>query len=486
MSFDKLKDKTLLHQQCYINGRWVGAEDGATLPVNNPADGQTIASVPKMGARETETAIQAAKKAFASWRAVTAAERGRILYRWYELMMENRDDLGLIMTLEQGKPLPEAKGEITYAAAFIHWFAEESRRAYGDTIPAAKPGQHIIVIKQPVGVSAAITPWNFPAAMITRKAGAALAAGCTMIVKPAAETPLSALALAELGERAGLPAGALNVITGPAQAIGEILTSSPIVRKLSFTGSTAVGRKLMRQSAEHIQKISLELGGNAPFLVFDDADIDKAVEGAIASKFRNTGQTCVCVNRFLVQEKVHDTFVKKFKPAIENLKVGDGLEAGVDQSALINADAVDKVNEHLNDALGRGAHIVTGGKPHPLGGNYVQPTLITGVTADALLCGEETFGPLAAIIKFKTEEEAIAIANNTPYGLAAYFYSRDIHRVWRVAEALEAGMIGINEGLISNVTAPFGGVKESGLGREGSKYGMDEYMEIKYLCMGSE
>jgi len=387
---------------------------------------------------------------------------------------------------EQGKPLAESRGEIAYAASFILWFAEEARRAYGDTIPAARPGQHIVVIKQPVGVSAAITPWNFPAAMITRKAGAALAAGCSMVVKPAEDTPFSALALAELGQRAGLPEGVLNIITGPPEAIGETLTASPRVRKLSFTGSTEVGRKLMAQCARHIQKISLELGGNAPFIVFDDADLDKAVEGAMASKFRNTGQTCVCVNRFLVQDGVHDAFVEKLKTAIQALKVGDGLEEGVSQSALINRAAVAKVQDHLRDALDKGASVVTGGDPHPLGGNYVTPTLITGVTPDMQLCGEETFGPLAAVMRFKTEAEAVATANDTPYGLASYFYSRDVHRCWRVAEALDAGMVGVNEGMISNAAAPFGGVKESGLGREGSKYGMDEFMEVKYICMGGE
>jgi succinate-semialdehyde dehydrogenase/glutarate-semialdehyde dehydrogenase len=399
--------------------------------------------------------------------------------------MEHQDDLGRLMTLEQGKPLAEAKGEIAYAASFLKWFAEEARRAYGDTIPAPKPGQRIVVIKQPIGVTAAITPWNFPSSMITRKAGAALAAGCTMVVKPASATPYSALALAELAERAGIPAGVFNVITGSAGAISTALTDSPILRKLSFTGSTEVGSKLMAQCAKHIQKVSLELGGNAPFIVFDDANLDKAVEGAMASKFRNTGQTCVCVNRFLVQDSIHDAFVEKLKTAIEAMKVGDGLEDGVSQAALINRDAADKVMEHLEDALGKGAKVVTGGQRHQRGGNFVQPTLITGVTTDAQLCQEETFGPLAAVIPFRTEEDAIRIANDTPYGLAAYFYSDNIHRCWRVAEALESGMVGVNEGLISNAAAPFGGVKESGLGREGSHQGMDEYLEDKYLCMGS-
>jgi succinate-semialdehyde dehydrogenase/glutarate-semialdehyde dehydrogenase len=486
MNINDLNDPALFRQQCYVNGVWADADDGGTLTVTNPANGETLGTVPDMGAAETNAAIAAAETAFRSWRDKTAAERSGILYHWYELMMEHQADLGALMTLEQGKPLPEAKGEIAYAATFMQWFSEEARRAYGDTIPAAKPGQHIVVIKQPVGVSAAITPWNFPAAMITRKAGAALAAGCSMVVKPASETPYSALALAELGERAGIPAGVFNVITGNSREIGQALNSSSTVRKISFTGSTEVGRILMRQSAEHIQKISLELGGNAPFIVFDDADVDRAVEGAIASKFRNTGQTCVCVNRFIVQDGIHDAFVAKLKTEMEKLKAGDGFDDGVNQSALINDAAVRKVEEHLNNALDGGATVIAGGEPHPLGGNYVMPTLVTGVTPGMMVCREETFGPLAAIIRFKQEQEAIAIANDTPFGLSAYFYSRDIHRVWRVAEALEAGMIGINEGIISNPAAPFGGVKESGLGREGSKYGMDEYMEVKYLCMGGE
>lgn len=483
---DSLRDKLLFRQQCYVNGNWLDADNGATLDVDNPATDEKLGTVPAMGVRETENAITAAHHAFPAWRDMTAAQRGAILYRWQALMLENQEDLARIMTLEQGKPLAEARGEIAYAASFLHWFAEEARRAYGDVIPAAMPGQHIIVMKQPVGVSAAITPWNFPAAMITRKAGAALAAGCTMVVKPAEATPYSALALAELGERAGLPAGVLNIITGAPQTIGETLTGSPLVRKLSFTGSTEVGRKLMAQCALHIQKISLELGGNAPFIVFDDADLDKAVAGAMASKFRNTGQTCVCVNRFLVQDGVHDAFVQKLQAAMTDLKTGNGLEEGINQSALINREAVDKVQAHLQDALAKGAQVISGGGPHPAGGNYVQPALITGVTADMQLCHEETFGPLAAVTRFSTEEEAVTIANDTPYGLASYFYSRDVHRCWRVADALEAGIVGVNEGMISNAAAPFGGVKESGLGREGSKYGMEEFMEVKYLCMGGE
>ncbi|MBF1802845.1 NAD-dependent succinate-semialdehyde dehydrogenase [Alloalcanivorax profundimaris] len=484
MSQFQLKDKDLFRQQCYINGQWCDAEDGATLDVDNPSTGDIIGQVPRMKEADTRQAIAAADNALPAWRAKTAAERADLLYRWYELMMEHQDDLGAIMTLEQGKPLAESKGEIAYAASFLKWFAEEARRVYGDTIPGAKPGQHIVVIKQPVGVTAAITPWNFPASMITRKAGAALAAGCTMVVKPASATPYSALALGELATRAGIPAGVINVITGSAAAISQTITSSPVVRKVSFTGSTEVGSQLMAQSAEHIQKISLELGGNAPFLVFDDADLDKAVEGAIASKFRNTGQTCVCVNRFLVQDGVHDAFVEKLKAAIQDLKVGDGFEDGVTQAPLINKGAVDKVMEHIKDAREKGGKVVLGGEPHERGGNFVQPTLIVNASQDMEFCVEETFGPLAAVIRFQDEQEGIRMANDTPFGLASYFYSENIHRVWRVAEALEAGMVGINEGLISNAAAPFGGVKESGLGREGSKYGIEEYCEIKYLCMG--
>ena len=486
MPIPDLQESRLFRQQCHVNGRWCDAVGGGVLEVHNPSNRERLGTVPDLGRADVESAIAAAADAFKAWRVRTAAERGAILYRWYQLLLEYQEDLGRIMTLEQGKPFPEAKGEIAYAASFLQWFAEESRRAYGDTIPAAKPGQHILVIKQPVGVTAAITPWNFPAAMITRKAGAALAAGCSMIVKPASQTPYSALALAELGARAGLPPGVFNVVTGRAAEIGEALTASPLVRKISFTGSTEVGRTLMRRCAEHIQKISLELGGNAPFIVFDDADLERAVEGAMVSKFRNTGQTCVCVNRFIVQDGVHDAFVEKLKAAMATLRSGDGFEEGVNQAALINDAALAKVDEHLRDALDGGATLVSGGGRHPLGGTYVQPTLIADVKPGMKVCREETFGPLAAVLRFHTEEEAIALANDTPYGLSAYFYSRNIHRIWRVAEGLEAGMIGINEGLISNAAAPFGGVKESGLGREGSKYGMEEYMEVKYLCMGAE
>ena len=485
MTVVKLSEQALFREQCYIGGQWCDADDGSTIEVDNPATEAVLGKVPKMGETETNKAIDAANAAFPAWRDKSAAERANLLEAWHDLMMQHQGDLGRLMTLEQGKPLAEAKGEIAYAASFLKWFSEEARRAYGDTIPGAKPGQRIVVIKQPIGVTAAITPWNFPSSMITRKAGAALAAGCTMVVKPASATPYSALALAELAERAGIPAGVFNVITGSAGAISTALTDSSIVRKLSFTGSTEVGSKLMAQCAKHIQKVSLELGGNAPFIVFDDADLDKAVEGAMASKFRNTGQTCVCVNRFLVQDSVHAAFVEKLKVAIEAMKIGDGLEEGVTQAALINRGAADKVMEHIEDALGKGAKVVTGGQRHEKGGSFVQPSLITGVTPDAQLCLEETFGPLAAVITFKDEEDAIRIANDTPYGLAAYFYSNNIHRCWRVAEALESGMVGVNEGIISNAAAPFGGVKESGLGREGSHQGMDEYLEEKYLCMGS-
>lgn len=484
MSLDHLQDHTLFRQQCHINGQWRNADSGATLSVDNPADGSTLGTVPRMGAAETKQAIAAAEAALPDWRAKTAAERAAALYRWYDLLMANQDDLGLLMTLEQGKPLAESKGEIAYAASFLLWFAEEARRAYGDTIPAPKAGQHIVVIKQPVGVSAAITPWNFPASMITRKAGAALAAGCTMVIKPASATPYSALALAELAQRAGIPDGVLNIVTGSAGEIADTLTGSPVVRKISFTGSTEIGSALMANAARHVQKISLELGGNAPFIVFDDADLDAAVEGAMGSKFRNTGQTCVCVNRFLVQDSVHDAFVEKLATAMKKLNVGDGLADGVNQSALINRDAVEKVHAHIDNALAGGARCLLGGERHPNGGNYVMPTLLTDVTPDMQLCHEETFGPVAAVMRFSTEEDAVREANNTPYGLAAYFYSQNIHRCWRVGEALEAGMVGVNEGMISNAAAPFGGVKASGLGREGSKYGLDEFMEVKYLCMG--
>jgi len=475
----------LFHQQCLVGNAWVDAADGATVAVDNPATGEIIGQVPALTRGDVEAAIVAAAAAFTQWRAVTAQQRADCLLRWHQLIVDHKQDIAHLMTLEQGKPLAESSGEVDYAAAFVRWFAEEARRVYGETIPGAKPGQRIVVTRQPVGVTAAITPWNFPAAMITRKAGAALAAGCSMIVKPAEATPYTALALADLALQAGIPPGVLNVVTGDAPMIGETLTDSAVVRKLSFTGSTAVGRKLMAQCARHIQKVSLELGGNAPFIVFDDADLDQAVAGAMASKFRNTGQTCVCANRFLVQRGIHDAFVDKLAAAMATLKVGDGFDPGVTQSALINAAAVAKVGEHYRDAIAKGARHLWGEEPKGDKGNFVTPVLISGVTPEMVLCQEETFGPLAAVIPFTDEDEAVAIANDTPYGLAAYFYSRDIHRVWRVAEAIDAGIVGINEGAVSNPAAPFGGVKESGLGREGSRHGLDEYTELKYLCMGA-
>ena len=480
----QLNDSTLFRQQAYIDGAWVDADGGQTIVVNNPATGEVLGAVPKLGAAETRRAIEAANRALPAWRALTAKERAQKLRRWFELLMENQDDLARLMTLEQGKPLAEAKGEIAYAASFIEWFAEEAKRVYGDTIPGHQADKRLIVIKQPIGVTAAITPWNFPAAMITRKAGPALAAGCTMVVKPASQTPFSALALVALAERAGIPAGVLSVVTGSASEIGNELTGNPIVRKLSFTGSTEIGRQLMAQCAPDIKKLSLELGGNAPFIVFDDADLDKAVEGAMASKYRNAGQTCVCANRLYVQEGVYDAFVEKLKAAVSKLKVGNGLEAGVTTGPLIDDKAVAKVREHIDDALGKGAEVVLGGQPHALGGSYFEPTILVNVPRNARVSREETFGPLAPLFRFKGEDEVIAMANDTEFGLAAYFYARDLSRVFRVAEALEYGMVGINTGIISNEVAPFGGVKASGLGREGSKYGIEEYLELKYLCLG--
>lgn len=473
----------LFKQCCYIDGRWISAESSEWIDVDNPATGECIGRVPKFGAEQTLQAVSAAEQALPLWREKTAEQRGVMLKRWAELMLQYQQELAAIMTLEQGKPLTEAAGEIAYAASFLQWFTEEGRRAYGDTIPAAKPGQHIVTLKQGVGVCAAITPWNFPSSMITRKAGAALAAGCTLIVKPASSTPFSALALAVLAEEAGIPAGVFNVITGSAAAISDTLTQSPVVRKISFTGSTKVGSQLMANAAEHVQKISLELGGNAPFIVFDDADIDRAVEGAMAAKFRNTGQTCVCVNRFLIQRSVAEKFTHKLAAAMAKLKLGNGFDDGISQSALINRAAVDKVVEHINDAVDKGGQVLLGGADSAKG-NFISPTLIGQGHSDMKMCTEETFGPLAVLIEFDTEAEAVALANNTPFGLASYFYSDNIHRCWRVAEQLEAGMVGINEGLISNATAPFGGVKASGLGREGGRLGLDEYMEVKYLCFG--
>lgn len=486
MTISRLKSPQLFRQQCHVDGRWIDAASGDTLEVHNPANGDLVGLVPVLGAQEITAAVTAASSALRQWRSRTAQERADRLMVWHDLVLENREDLATLMTLEQGKPITESRGEIDYAASFIRWFAEEARRMYGETIPGARLGQHIVVTRQPVGVCAAITPWNFPAAMITRKAAAALAAGCTMVVKPASATPFSALALAELAHQADIPRGVFNVVTGKADVISETLTGDSRVRKLSFTGSTDVGRRLMAQCAEHIQKISLELGGNAPFIVFDDADLERAVEGAMVCKFRNTGQTCVCANRFLVQSGIHDDFVAALAEAMGKLKVGDGFEEGVTQSALINESAVEKVIEHFEDAMAKGANRVCGPEPDGDRGNYVQPVLLTDINTDMTLCHEETFGPLAAVIRFDTEEQAIELANATPFGLAAYFYTRDLHRMWRVADALEAGIVGINEGLISNPIAPFGGVKESGLGREGSRHGLDEYTELKYLCMGAE
>lgn len=477
---DILKDKSLLKDKCYIDGKWVAG--AATIDVTNPVDSSVITAVPKLGVKETRQAIEAAEKAQKLWARKTAKERAGILRKWYNLMMENQEDLAQILTAEQGKPLAEARGEIGYGASFIEWFAEEARRVYGETVPVPFPHGRAVVIKQPVGVIACITPWNFPNAMITRKAGAALAAGCAMVVKPAAETPLSALAMAELAERAGIPAGVFSVLTGSARDIGGEMTSNPIVRGLTFTGSTEIGRLLMAQCAPTIKKMGLELGGNAPFIVFDDADLDAAVAGAMASKYRNNGQTCVCANRIYVQAGVYGAFAEKLAAAVKKLKVGNGAEDGITTGPLINPAAVKKVEEHIADALAKGGKLATGGKA--LGGNFFEPTIITGVTSDMAVAREETFGPVAPLFKFNTEDEAIAMANATEFGLACYFYTRDIGRVWRVGEALEYGMVGINEGLISTCEVPFGGVKESGLGREGSMHGMEEYLEIKYMLMG--
>ena len=480
----QLQDLSLLRQQCYIDGKWVDADDQKTLVVHNPADGQQIGTVPNMGVAETKRAIEAANAAWPAWRARTAKERSIVLRKWFDLMMANQEDLAVIMTIEQGKPLTESRGEIAYGASFIEWFAEEGKRIYGDTIPQHQSDKRIVVLKQPIGVCAAVTPWNFPNAMITRKAGPALAAGCTMIIKPASYTPFSALALCELAQRAGIPKGVLNVVTGASGPIGKELTTNPIVRKFTFTGSTEVGKQLMAQCASTVKKVSLELGGNAPFIVFDDADIDAAIEGAMASKFRNTGQTCVCANRILVQEGVYDEFAQKLGAKVAAMKIGSGLEDGVMQGPLIDMKAVEKVEEHIADAVAKGARIVTGGKRHAKGGTFFEPTVLTAVKTNMKVTHEETFGPVAPLFRFKTEQELIKLANDTEYGLASYFYSRDIGRIWRVAEALEYGMVGINAGIISNEIAPFGGVKESGIGREGSKYGMEEFLEVKYLCIG--
>jgi succinate-semialdehyde dehydrogenase / glutarate-semialdehyde dehydrogenase len=480
----KLSDPKLFRQQCYINGAWVDADSGETIDVTNPATGEKLGTVPKAGAAETRRAIEAANAAWPAWRAKTAKERSAILRKWFELMMANQDDLGILMTAEQGKPLTEAKGEVAYAASFIEWFAEEGKRIYGDTIPQHGADKRIVVIKEPVGVVAAITPWNFPAAMITRKAGPALAAGCPIVIKPATETPYSAFAMAELADRAGVPKGIINVITGASREIGGELTSNPIVRKLTFTGSTEVGKILLKQCADTVKKVSMELGGNAPFIVFDDADLDAAVIGAMASKYRNTGQTCVCANRIYVQDGVYDEFLTRFAKAISAMKVGDGLKGATQQGPLINMAAVEKVEEHLKDATDKGARVVIGGHRHALGGTFFEPTLIADVTQDMKVSKEETFGPLAPVFRFKTDAEVVKWANDTEFGLAAYFYSRDIGRIWKTAEQLEYGIVGINEGIISTEVAPFGGMKESGMGREGSKYGIEDYLETKYLCMG--
>ncbi|MBB4403106.1 MULTISPECIES: NADP-dependent succinate-semialdehyde dehydrogenase [Rhizobium/Agrobacterium group] len=480
----KLKDPSLLRGQSFIAGEWLDAADGKTIDVSNPADGTTVATVPKMGRTETRRAIAAAEAALPAWRALTGKERAAILRKWFELLMQNQDDLAAIMTAEQGKPFPEAKGEIAYAASYIEWFGEEAKRVYGDTIPAPTADKRIVVIKQPIGVCAAITPWNFPAAMITRKVGPALAAGCTMVIKPASQTPLSALALCVLAERAGVPKGVLSCVTGSASDIGAELTSNPTIRKLSFTGSTEIGKVLMAQCAQTVKRTSMELGGNAPFIVFDDADVEAAVKGAIASKYRNAGQTCVCANRFLVQSGIHDAFVARLAEVVSIFKIGNGFDADVQIGPLIDDKAVAKVEELVSDAVRRGGRLIAGGRRHALGHSFFEATVLADVSTDAQIFAEEIFGPVAPVFRFDTEEEAIRLANNTQFGLAAYFYGRDIARVWRVAEALEYGIVGINEGLISTEVAPFGGVKESGNGREGSKYGMDDYLEIKYLCMG--
>lgn len=480
----KLKDPLLLRELCFIDGDWAPADDGATLPVHNPATSKKLGSIPNMGAMETRRAISAAAAALPSWAARTAKDRATVLRRWFDLILLHQDDLAMLMTAEQGKPLAESKGEISYAASFIEWFAEEAKRVYGDVIPGHQVDKRILVLRQPVGVVAAITPWNFPAAMITRKAGPALAAGCTMVCKPATQTPYSALALAELAHRAGIPKGVFNVITGAAAAIGGEMTSNPAVRKLTFTGSTEIGKKLMAQCAASVKKVSLELGGNAPFIVFDDADLEAAVQGAIASKYRNTGQTCVCANRLLVQAGVYEEFANRLTEAVGKLRVGDGLAGVTEQGPLIDAKAVAKIEEHIADAVAKGATVKLGGKRHALGGTFFEPTILTQVTPKMLVAREETFGPVAPLFKFQTEAEAIAMANDTEFGLAAYLYTRDLARSWRVSEAIEYGIVGLNTGIISTEVAPFGGVKESGIGREGSKYGILDYTEMKYVCIG--
>ncbi|MBI5861408.1 MAG: NAD-dependent succinate-semialdehyde dehydrogenase [Rugosibacter sp.] len=481
----QLKDTSLLKNLAFINGAWIGADDGTTHAICNPSTGAEISRVPDLGAAETGRAIAAADAALPAWRSKTAKERAALLRRWHDLIMANQEDLAVLMTMEQGKPLVEARGEVAYGASFIEWFAEEGKRVYGDVIPAPTADKRLVVIKQPVGVTVAITPWNFPIAMITRKVGPALAAGCTSVVKPAEATPLSALALAELATRAGIPAGVLNIVTTARPAVvGEVLTSSPIVRKLSFTGSTPVGKRLMAQCAGTVKRVSLELGGNAPFIVFDDADLDAAVRGAMASKYRNAGQTCVCANRLLVQDGIYDAFAAKLAAAVAVMQVDDGLEPGAQIGPLINQAAIAKVEKLVADAVAKGAKVMLGGGRHAKGGNFYTPTILTEVTPAMDLAQEEIFGPVAPLFRFKTDEDAVRMANDTRYGLASYFYSRDIGRVWRVAEQLEYGMVGINDGIISNEVAPFGGIKESGIGREGSHYGIDEYLQVKYLCFG--
>lgn len=476
-----LKNPSLFRQQCYINGQWLDADNGQTINVTNPATNDVIGTVPKMGTDETRKAIEVAEKAQVAWRRKTAKERSAILRRWYDLLLKNQEDLALLLTLEQGKPLAEAKGEIAYGASYLEWFAEEAKRIYGDVIPGHMDDKRVMVLKQPIGVTAAITPWNFPNAMITRKAGAALAAGCSMVLKPASATPYSALALAVLAEEAGLPAGVLNIVTGAAKAIGDELCRNPIVRKISFTGSTEIGADLMQACSATVKKMSMELGGNAPFIVFDDADLDAAVEGAMVSKYRNAGQTCVCANRLYVQRGVYEAFVEKLKVAVEKLKIGNGTEAGVTIGPMIDTKAVDKIKEHIEDAVSKGAKIISGGKA--LGGNFFEPTILANVPKNAIVSKEETFGPLAPIFVFDTVDEAIHLANDTEFGLASYIFANDMSRIIKVSEELEYGMVGINTGLISNEMAPFGGIKASGLGREGSKYGIEDYLEIKYLCL---
>ena len=479
-----LKDRSLFRQQCYVDGTWVDADDGGTIEVDNPADNSVVGTIPKMGAAETRRAIEAANDAYPDWRARTGKERAAILRKWYELVMENQDDLAVLMTTEQGKPLAESMGEIVYGASFIEWFAEEAKRIYGDTIPQHQHDKRIVVIKEPVGVVASITPWNFPNAMITRKCAPALAAGCTVVAKPATQTPYSAFALAELAERAGIPKGVLNIVSGASSEIGGEMTSNPIVRKLSFTGSTEIGKLLMEQCAGTVKKMSMELGGNAPFIVFDDADIDSAIVGAMQSKYRNAGQTCVCANRIFAQDGIYDRFTGKLAEASAALKVGNGLEEGISTGPLIDIRAVEKVETHIQDAVAKGARVVVGGGRHSNGGNFFEPTVLADVTPEMIVSKEETFGPLAPVYRFETDEDVVKMANDTEFGLAAYFYTRDVGRVWKVAEQLEYGIVGINSGIISTEIAPFGGMKESGIGREGSKYGIDEFVEVKYLCMG--